>query len=429
MCQLYCIICLFFSALITGCSIQSVKTTSAFNSSKTDGNPQTIVDYHTIGTIKNNKIVITQDVDLKGGVCHLPPRYVLEFSQGVLRNGTLVGNNNKIKSKYAVFDHIDIKGDWYVKTISTDLFVDLSYSNALKNVFALASPNKDNVILIKEGSYYVETLSEWDRCLKVCSNTELIIDGVISIKPNSNKAYDILFVSGENIRIKGDGTIIGDKLTHIGGEGEWGMGINMYSAKDISVSGITIKDCWGDCIYIGNNSKKVLVENCHLSNGRRQGISVTSAVGVTIKNCTIENVNGTEPAFGIDIEPNKNENVDNVIIENVNISNCTGGIMSYGRAPGARVGNIMICGCDVAVSKYSTKLPIDMDACERLLVKKNKLHKNVKGRIFICRNINNCDLKDNFLFGNGGLLSKFGDVYTIKKCKSFHSVRNREIAN
>lgn len=81
--------------------------------------------------------------------------------------------------------------------------------------------------------------------------------------------------------------------------------------------------------------------------GRRQGISITSADRVYISNRTITKVRGTAPQYGIDIEPNKGDSVDNVVIENVEVYDCHGGILSYGKAENAQIGSIILRGCEI----------------------------------------------------------------------------------
>ena len=112
------------------------------------------------------------------------------------------------------------------------------------------------------------------------------------------------------------------------------------------------------------------IDNCSLNDGRRQGISVTSADGVVINGCTITNVFGTAPQHGIDIEPNKGESVNNVRIENVAISNCHGGIMSW-RPESASIGDIIIKNC--AISNIKVPAPINMQLANKVLIKDCKI--------------------------------------------------------
>lgn len=144
-----------------------------------------------------------------------------------------------------------------------------------------------------------------------------------------------------------------------------GHGINVISSANISIKGLNIKDCWGDCIYVGGSSKNVDIFDCKLGNGRRQGISITSADGVTIEDCKIKNVSGTNPQAAIDIEPNRNEIVDNIIVRNIYCENCYGGIETW-RPDDARIGNVIIDGCKILNTKK--RYPILVSYAENAIV-------------------------------------------------------------
>lgn len=319
-----------------------------------------------LGRLEGNKILIEHDVDLKGAVCIIPKGKTLMFKKGTIRNGTLVGNNTQIESKKNAFEKVTIQGKWNVPEISSRLFKDLSYENALKDVVALSNPKVKNTIIIELGDYIVKASEGTVTCISISDNTEIIINGIIRLLPNDLKSYNIIAANGNNISIKGNGTIIGDKHTHTGTEGEWGMGINLHGAVNATVSGLTIKDCWGDCIYVGGDSKNVLIEKCTLDHGRRQGISVTKADGATIRNCTITNVSGIAPQYAIDIEPNRRDSVDNILIENVTVRDCEGGFKTTRgeTKEGAKtpwIGNVTIRNCQV---ECKSKRPISIKRCE-----------------------------------------------------------------
>lgn len=317
----------------------------------------------------NDKIIIASGIiDLHGATKCLPKNYTLIVKNGIIKNGTLIGNQTKLQCSGKIFDNVHIKGIWNIPHISTSMFADLSYENALKDVLALANSKMRNTITIEKGNYKVKANKNKDACLTLCGNTELILNGVIQIIPNEYPRYDIIRANGRDISIRGNGMIVGDKHTHLGSTGEWGMGIRFHEAMNASVSGLTIKDCWGDCIYVGGNSKNVLIEKCILDHGRRQGISVTKADGVSIKKCRISNVSGTNPQYAIDLEPNANDTVKNILIENVEVVDCEGGFLAtIGKknVEKKNIGKVQIKNCNVsALSNY----PIRMTSCESLSV-------------------------------------------------------------
>lgn len=278
---------------------------------------------------ENSEYVLTSDFDLGGKVYSISSGVTIKQKRGIIKNGTLIGNGTKIDAKSALFENVRIKGDWNVPKISTDLFVDLSYDNALRDVVALSSDNVQNTIKIKEGNYTFSFVKNGEKGIIPASNTKLQIDGVLKLNANDLKNYYIVYLKGENIHVYGDGIIEGDKFSHTGKEGEWGMGVNFANATNCSLSDLSIKNCWGDCVYIGRHSRNCTISNCVLDNGRRQGISITSGENIKISNCLISNVNGTAPEFAIDIEPNKGDTVKNVIVKNVIVDSCVGGFIIY----------------------------------------------------------------------------------------------------
>lgn len=297
----------------------------------------------------NNYVCVDDVIDLQGDTLDLSNNSILIFSKyGRIENGTIKGNNSQIiGSKNGIFNNVIIAGTWSVTEISTRLFLDIEKKNSLKNLFALASPEVHNTIIIEPGEYLVSVINEWGTALNVVSNTELIINGSINLAPNSYKGYQIINVSGDNISICGRGSIVGDKHTHLANDGEWGMGLNISNGNNIQVKDVVIKDCWGDCIYIGSNSNNIEINNCFLDHGRRQGISITSGDNISIKNSLITNVSGTAPEYGVDIEPNKNEKVGNVYINNVRVINCMGGFTCWCGAKNSNISRIVIENCSV----------------------------------------------------------------------------------
>ena len=318
-----------------------------------------------LGIYPSKKIIIDKDIDLKGGILSLPVGVILNFKGGVIKNGTIIGNNTRINCRKYAFDQITIKGTWNVPTIYSIWFKNLSYENALKNVIALTNPYIKNKVIIAEGEYWVSVTKEEQSCLKINSNTEICLNGTIRLKSNPYRFYNIFYVEGHNIFIRGKGTIIGDKHAHIGTLGEWGMGIKISHSDYVKVSGLSIKSCWGDCIYIGDDSKNIIVEKCILDHGRRQGISVTSGDNIVLRKLIITNVSGTAPEYAIDIEPNPNCIIGSILIDKVITNKCKGGIKVWGEAKGTLVENVTISKCKI----YNTEnFPISIRKCDTIEV-------------------------------------------------------------
>ena len=380
-------------------------------------------------------LIIKDDVDLGNKLCCLPKGVTLSFEGGVIKNGTLVGDGTKIDSHGPCFDRVRILGTWNVPENSTSMFKDLDYDNSLKDVVALANPQIPNKIVIEEGDYQVSAQQHGDVCIPISSNSVVILKGTIRMVPNDYTHYFIIRLNGRNIQLKGNGTIIGDKHTHTGADGEWGMGIEFVHAHDVSVSGLNIKDCWGDCIHVAFESSDVLIEDCRLDHGRRQGISITSAKNVTVRGCTITNVGGTEPQCAIDIEPYAKYIVDNVLLENVTVGNCIGGFKVLGSTGDAKVGTVSIKNCLIASEKYET---LAATLCDTLIVEDNNITQNNGWACVRCRSINYLVMKRNRLQYNNGLFQHVKDwvrpafgkkrikLIDIENCGSTKIVQNQK---
>lgn len=325
------------------------------------------ISYEILGKIESGKIVIKETVDLHNKICKIPEGVTLVFKGGIVRNGALEGTMTAVEGPKAYFNQVRIYGTWNVPVINTNMFCDLNYDNSLRDVVALSHSSVKNKIVVEKGYYQVSAYKNGEICIPLCSNTDFELNGDITITPNPYTNYYIIQATGDNIKIHGRGTIIGDKHTHTGDKGEWGMGIDLHDAHHVSILGLTIKDCWGDCIYVGNESTDVSIKDCKLDNGRRQGLSVSSVDGLVVKNCLITNVSGTDPEYGIDVEPNHDESINHVKIEKVTIKKCNGGIQAWGRAPGARIGSIEIKNCTIS---GCSKMPIKIVKCSSVKVEK-----------------------------------------------------------
>lgn len=114
------------------------------------------------------------------------------------------------------------------------------------------------------------------------------------------------------------GEIEGDRATN-SASGEQGHCVYVIlDCTNILFQGVSISNAFGDGIYLGRLCSNIQVVNCHITNSRRNNISVVSASNVLISGCDISNANGTLPEAGIDVEPNSGDAVSN----NVVISNC-----------------------------------------------------------------------------------------------------------
>jgi len=249
--------------------------------------------------------------------------------------------------------------------------------------------------VIPKGDHIVRITEEKGAWLTVGDSTELVIEGNIRLEGNGFRACDIILVTGSNVLIHGKGSIIGDRATHKGEEGEWGMGIRLHNATNVIMKDLNITNCWGDCIYIGGKSESIEIDSCLLSGSRRQGISITQGVNVTISDCRIADISGTNPQYAIDIEPNMRCVVDNVLIKNVTAKNCEGGFRALiGRKAvgNARIGKVEIRNCDVMAKSRHT---IHFVGCENAIVTDCTIETRCREKAILTNHVGNLTEKNN----------------------------------
>jgi hypothetical protein len=188
-------------------------------------------------------------------------------------------------------------------------------------------------ILLITGQCRIDTTG-----LNVRSNSHIRFASGASLKllPHNTDTYVMLNVQDVTNVVIENATVDGSKELNSASSGEWGMGIGLYGASNVTLTSPTTINCWGDGLYFGNGNgntppKNVTVDYHHASGNRRQGCSIISVSGVTFNNPLWENTGGTAPQAGLDIEPNDNNDVlENIVINNPTTKNNAGnGISLY----------------------------------------------------------------------------------------------------
>jgi hypothetical protein len=170
--------------------------------------------------------------------------------------------------------------------------------------------------------------------LRIPSDRTIYFFGGASLKviPTEQPGYNaLLFPDGTSNVTVYDPHLVGERDEHIGTSGEFGMGIEIYSAKNVRLIRPRIFNFWGDGIYVGQLSESVdpaegiYVEQMELGNNRRQGVSIISTKGITFNGGVIRDTGGTEPGAGMDFEPNFDYNeMQGVVVNNVKSINNAG---------------------------------------------------------------------------------------------------------
>jgi parallel beta-helix repeat protein len=188
-------------------------------------------------------------------------------------------------------------------------------------------------LCISDGVYMVKAVDDAGkpRGVSVGSNTTLQMSAGATLRaiPNGAPGYSVLGIRDQtNVTING-GTVEGDRDAHTGTKGEWGFGVAIYGSSNVTVVGVTARNCWGDGFYVGTGSKRsaqITFKAIIADNNRRQGLSIVDGSGVTVQDSTFTNTHGTPPAYGIDLEPNAGASVQNVSITNCKFDNNYAGV-------------------------------------------------------------------------------------------------------
>jgi polygalacturonase len=161
---------------------------------------------------------------------------------------------------------------------------------------------KDGTVLVPDGVYMLDATEPKRVLLKSRLTLKLSAGATLKVIPNAEKLYQLLTISNvSHVTVLG-GTLEGDRNEHLGAGGEWGMGIWITNgAKQVTVSGTTSKNMWGDGFYVDSASDVALC-GVTADHNRRQGLSIIDADGVFVTDSVFKNTRGTRPSAGIDLE-------------------------------------------------------------------------------------------------------------------------------
>jgi parallel beta-helix repeat protein len=177
-------------------------------------------------------------------------------------------------------------------------------------------------VAVPAGTYMVDAV----RGVELASRVTLRLDPRATLKaiPNDRANHSILRMSNVTKANVIGGALIGERHQHGGTTGEWGMGITISGSEQIVIEELTISNMWGDGIYINKQSRNVKICAVTSDSNRRQGLSVISVDGLEVAHSTFSNTSGTDPAAGIDLEPNLHDTIDNVRIHDSRFFNNDG---------------------------------------------------------------------------------------------------------
>ncbi len=261
-------------------------------------------------------------------------------------------------------------------------------------------------VLIPDGTYMIDAVTRLNAKNNI--TIRLSSNAVLKAIANNQANYGIIRIENvSNVNVIG-GKLQGERAQHQSTTGEWGMGVEIYTANNVVIEGVTAVDMWGDGYYIGRNSANVTMCSVIADNNRRQGITVTSVNGAVIKNSIFRNSKGTHPSAGMDIEPNDGEIINNLQVLNSQFNNNQkSGIQlsfpSVAAASSASVSNVTISGNTIinngVVGTYSAGIYIS--AHKYVKITNNIVKDNAQDGIIMINGARNNTINGNTVTGSG----------------------------
>lgn len=273
-----------------------------------------------------NEYIITGIIDLNGKMLSLSPNITLRFNGGAIINGTLKGDSTiLIVNTFPAFDKIAIEGSWKIDTISTDLFKATDELTA-NNITNLTSDKQRNHINID--SDMIVPVKLWSSSFIIKSHTCVTLNADIYTLSTEHQGGYCIQVDGCDITIDGNnhylfGTLADPRQKECY---QWLHGLNIADkSSDVVIENLNSWYFCGDGFY--NSGSNITFNNVNAKFNGRQGLSITNGSNIRVLNssftytgyyriCTCKG-----PGAGIDIEPNKNDHVKNILIQNCIMTN------------------------------------------------------------------------------------------------------------
>ncbi len=288
---------------------------------------------------ENCNYIISDSIDLRGSTLCIPANCNLIFkANGCFYNGTIIGQLSAIRAKkQCILKSIKVLGSWIHKRVYGEWvgLTEKNFDNISKFKALTALCNGPTLIHLYTGKglYFTSAISG-SAPIVLPSNIYWHNKATIQLLPCVFSKYNLVLISKVyNVQIEG-GIFIGDIDGHKGAYGEWGHGIKLGGATNISLKNITCMKFWGDGIDIIEgiddsgeatiNCDKVQIDHVKCLYNRRQGLSIEAGSNIRISNSEFAHtgaISNTDPSSGLVIEPwcNNRDKIWNITIERCNI--------------------------------------------------------------------------------------------------------------
>lgn len=201
-----------------------------------------------------------------------------------------------------------LKPNWNLNGAKSNLFPADSKFKKSKDHTEIVQKiiDENKIIVLPDFKLYINS-----KGLKIGSNKTIIFQENSSIsfigEANGRFSDVIKIYDAENVRLVNP-VVVGSRYSKTKSQtGQWSAGICVLNSKEVKITNANISSTFGDGIFIGSEnggfSQNVTVEGGYINKARRNGISVTSAKNIVLKDILIANTYGHDPESGIDLEP------------------------------------------------------------------------------------------------------------------------------
>lgn len=264
----------------------------------------------------NNNLTIPQNVTLQfdqGAILNVASGITLTINGPINFFGTLGQIFSGTGTKHCGTGIYQVYPQWWGSVGTAD---DTVVCQAALNSGA-------KIIRFPSGTYNIDADGTGNQFagLQLPSNVTLLFDTGSKLKAisGSSDTYSVLNITDKtNVTIIG-ANIEGERHTHSGTTGEWGMGIFIAgTSSQIYIGDVNSHDCWGDGIYINGDVNGITVENSIFDHNRRTGCVIICGKNILFTNCIFSHTDGTSTYCGVRLEPN----YDSDYLQNIRFEDC-----------------------------------------------------------------------------------------------------------
>jgi hypothetical protein len=262
-----------------------------------------------------------------------------------------------------------------------------------------------STIVFKAGGVY-----RMDAALTFAYRHNLTFDGnraTLRANGGTTEASSLLWLGGGNSGIViRDFTLVGNSPTpgvyEPGKEGAHGILVDGGSA--IEMTGITVRDVWGDCLYVGSWATGVSFHDSICASNGRNGVTVTS-----VTNLKVQRVAFDESGYStFDIEPNvDDQGASNVQFLDNRAGTWTNSFLSADGAAGSVVSDVTVSGNSVTGASLLTV--IDLARRQNITFTNNRSTVTAAGPVLRFAHVDGLTVSGNVQPLSSGVLASIDD--------------------